>query len=126
MPLQTIACRLRLESMYARHGFGAATRSVESPRETGFEYRISIIENMEEDERDEDAPAAKRPKSLQDDVIERTLAEDEALKRARKAEKGGGEPKSRGKTLQEIEVGATWCSMVAIWDRYVHNLSRQR
>ena len=34
---------------------------------------------MEEDERDEDAPAAKRPKSLLDDVIERTLAEDEAL-----------------------------------------------
>ena len=52
---------------------------------------------------DDDSPEQKRPRTFQDDVIQATIAEEEARKKARKAEKEGA-PKSQGKTLQEIEV----------------------
>jgi hypothetical protein len=59
---------------------------------------------MDDDSDDSIERSAKRPKSFQDDVIQRTIAEEEAEKRARKAQKESGAPQSKGKTLQEIEV----------------------
>ena len=66
------------------------------------ESHSQILIGMDDDDSPEQTD--KRPRTFQDDVIEATIAEEEARKKARKAEKGGA-PKSQGKTLQEIEVG---------------------
>jgi hypothetical protein len=54
---------------------------------------------------------------IQDDIVKRTLEEEEAAKRAKKAGKQGTvPPKKKGLTLQEIEVNqyfaCTWISMI--------------
>jgi len=47
----------------------------------------------------------KRPRTAQEEIVQQALDEDDAMRRARKAQKEGVLPKQKtGKTLQEIEV----------------------
>jgi hypothetical protein len=53
----------------------------------------------------------KRPRTAQEEIVQQALDEDDAMRRARKAQKEGVLPRQKtGKTLQEIEVPLISCS----------------